>query len=187
MPENPQSTLRALLLGEPPHERPGAPEPELLAELAPELPAAVLANAINTITGIGFMPEAGRLAALAALLQRAHELGDRASLASELVRFPRVVPHLSSALLEPAFAAVFEADLASVYRGEADRALALGLLAGRLPATPFLRSLTQAALTLAKQPNLDSDRQEALVILLSHLTVPLLSEEPMRCWRQRAR
>jgi len=173
MPENPQSTLRALLLGEPPHERPGAPEPELLGELAPVLPAAVLANAINTITGIGFMPEAERLAALAALLERAFELGDRALLATELVRFPRVVPALSSSLLEPAFAAVREADLTSLYRGEADRALVLALLADRLPGEPFLQSLAQAALTLAKQPNLDSDRQEALVILLSRLPAPL--------------
>lgn len=173
MPENPQATLRAMLLGEPPHERPGAPEPELLAELAPALPAEVLENAINTITGIGFMPEAERLAALAALLQRAYELGDHALLATELVRFPRVVPDLSSSLLEPAFAAVREADLTNLYRGEADRARALALLADRLPATPFLQSLAQAALTLAKQTNLDSDRQEALVILLSHLPAPL--------------
>ncbi|MDZ7269419.1 MAG: CHAT domain-containing protein [candidate division KSB1 bacterium] len=173
MPDDPHAALRTLLLGEPPYQRPGAPEPELLGELAPVLPPEVLAQAVNTITGIGFMPETERLAALAVLLQRAYELGDRALLATELVRFPRVVPHLSSSLLEPAFAAVREADLTNLYRGEADRALALALLADRLPGTPFLQSLAQAALTLAKQTNLDSDRQEALVIMLSRVPAPL--------------
>lgn len=177
MPENSQTTLRALLLGEPPHQRPGAPEPELLAELAPVLPAEVLANVIGTITGIGFLPEAERLAALAALLQRAYELGEVALLATELVRFPRVVPDLSSSLLEPAFAAVREADLTNLYRGEADRARALAMLTDRLSATPFLQSLTLATLMLARQPNLDSDRQEALVILLSRLPAPLPPDE----------
>src|SRR5512135_2977982 len=47
--------LRALLFGEPPYERSGAPEPELLAELAPALDPSEREMAFRTLGNIGFM------------------------------------------------------------------------------------------------------------------------------------
>jgi hypothetical protein len=62
--------LQALLYGEPPYFRAGAPEPEILGDLAPALPFQDIEIAFKTVVGIRFMGEPeGRFRALVRLLE----------------------------------------------------------------------------------------------------------------------
>lgn len=177
MPESSQQELHALLFGEPPYERNGAPEPDLLADLAPVMPQDLIEQALNTIAGIGFMPEPDRLRTLAALLTRAHEVGNGELVARILTRFPQVVPELPPLLLAPFFDAVQAYHAKDDYRGEVYRAVALTALAQRLPETLIQRVLVEEALALARLPAWDDIQQEAFMYFVTNLNVPLAEEE----------
>ncbi|MBC6949589.1 hypothetical protein DWB58_16805, partial [candidate division KSB1 bacterium] len=177
MLESSTQELRALLFGAPPYERSGAPEPDLLADLAPVLPHDLLEPALNTIAGIGFMPEPDRWRTLAALLTRAHEAGNDELAARMITRLPHVVSHLPSALLKPFFEAVRAFHAQDDYRGEIYRAIALTALAQRLPEAPMQRALAEEALALARLPAWDDIQQEAFMYFVTNMNAALAEEE----------
>lgn len=177
MPESSTQELRALLFGESPYERNGAPEPDLLADLAPVLPHDLVEQALNTIAGIGFMPEPDRLRTLAALLTRAHEAGHDELAARMLTRVPQVISQLPSSFLKPFFAAVRDFHAKDDYRGEIYRAIALTALAQRLPEAAIQKALVAEALALARLPGWDDIQQEAFMYFVTNLNVLLGEEE----------
>ncbi len=177
MPESSTQELRALLFGAPPYERSGAPEPDLLADLAPAMPQELLEPALNTIAGIGFMPEPDRLRTLTALLARAHETGKDELAARILTRVPEIVPHLPASLLKPFFDAVQAFHAKDDYRGEVYRAVALTTLAQRIPEAAIQKTLVAETLALARLPQWDDIQQEAFMYFVANLNAELAEEE----------
>lgn len=158
--------LRALLFGEGPYARSGAPEPELLGGLSSALPEAVLEEAIRAVAGIGFMFEDDRLRTLAALLPRFPDSGQDAVLARMAVRFPEIISSLPERLLARVLAAV------RAMEEVLGRAEALARLAGRLGQPTGQKILLEEATAAARAPGWDDYKRRALVELIPYLSPP---------------
>ena len=169
--------LRALLFGEPPYDRSGAPEPELLAELAPALEPSDRETVFRTISMIGFMGEPERLRGLARLLA-CMSSGDpsfQSLLADGLLQFPALARELPPDLVPPALQSLTGRE------GEEERrAEALVALADRFR-HEAVGDLIQAALSaevdrIARLAAPEYHHSRALLALLDHWPAPLSGE-----------
>ena len=169
--------LRALLFGEPPYDRSGAPEPELLAELAPALEPSDRETVFRTISMIGFMGEPERLRGLARLLA-CMSSGDpsfQSLLADGLLQFPALARELPPDLVPPALQSLTGRE------GEEERrAEALVALADRFR-HEAVGDLIQAALSaevdrIARLAAPEYYHSRALLALLDHWPAPLSGE-----------
>lgn len=169
--------LRALLFGKPPYGRPGAPEPEVLAELAPTLDPSEREMAFRTLSMVGFMGEAERLQGLARLLTHM-SLGDPAfqSLLGEgLLQFPALVRELPPELVPPALQTLTGKEWNDDRWTEVLVSLADRFRQG--PAGDLIHSALTAELDrIARLPFPAYYHSNALLSLLDHWPAPLPGE-----------
>jgi hypothetical protein len=151
--------LRALLIGQPPYEREGAPEPELLADLAPVLPQALLEEAICLLEHIFFITLGQRRRTLEALLSHLPVSGAEDLLASLVLRFPELAAQVPEASLSGIIARIGQ-KAPGEYRGQAFVALA-----ARLPGAQGQEVLLALVRDLPPQP--DYYQQKDLAALLA--------------------
>jgi hypothetical protein len=204
LPEN----LRALLFGFPPYEREGAPEPELMADLAANLPEALLERAIHVIADLGFITPSQRRRTLEALLAHLPASIPQDLLAGLVSRFPELAAQVPEASL-PGIIARIGREAPGEFRGRAFVALAARLpgsqgqealltevgnltasfyyyeekdLAAILAAWPRKLSPDAAGplLSAARRLEAPEDRARALLTLARSLS----ASEKMEVWRE---
>ena len=98
--------LSAMLLGDPPYDRYGAPEPGLLFELIPVLPEDVLSEAVWGVAGMDVIWPSQRLRLLAALLEQVSGAEQTALLAQAIIQLSGVIPYLAQSILPQALDAL---------------------------------------------------------------------------------
>ena len=157
--------LRALLFGRPPHEREGAPEPELLTDLAAALPEALLEQAIHVIADLGLITPAQRRRVLNTLVAQCPASGTEDLLSDLVLRLPDLAAQMPAASLRGIISRVRQF-APGEFRGNA-----LASLAARLPGSQGQEFLLALIRALPPQP--DYYQQQDLAAILAAWPWPL--------------